>query len=86
MIAKYPVLGEWGQVKIDWGDLMFRESEAVIGTMVHLIKAYQIPALPVHDSLLVPVSKIGLCRNLLVDHYRYSCKIEPRVTVDYPEG
>ncbi|WP_201829215.1 hypothetical protein [Microvirga zambiensis] len=86
MIANYPVLDAWGQVEIDWGDLMFRESEAVIGTMVHLIKAYQIPALPVHDSLLVPASKVGLCRNLLVDHYKYSCKIEPRVTVDFPEG
>lgn len=65
---------------------MFRESEAIIGTMIHLIKDYQVPTLPIHDSLLVPVSKIRQCRKLLVDHYRYSCEVEPRVTVDYPEG
>lgn len=86
MLAKYPVLHQWGQVNLDWGDLMFLESEAVIGAMIHLIKVYEIPTLPVHDSLLVPASRVGQCKNLLVDHYRYQCKIEPRDTIDYPEG
>ncbi|HEY8383001.1 MAG TPA: hypothetical protein VIL09_12710 [Microvirga sp.] len=85
MVAKYPVLAAWGEIDLDWADLMFRESEAVIGTMIHLIKAYEIPSLPVHDSLLVPVSQISQCRNLLIDHYRYQCRIEPQVRIERPD-
>jgi hypothetical protein len=85
MLAKYPVLAQWGQVDIDWADLMFAESEAVIGSMVHLITVFQVPALPVHDSLLVPVSKIDHCIHSLTPSYMVHCKIRPQLKVNEPE-
>jgi hypothetical protein len=85
MIAKYLVLAQWGQVDIDWADLMFAESEAVIGSMVHLITVFQVPALPVHDSLLVPVSKIDHCIHSLTPSYMVHCKIRPQLKVNEPE-
>jgi hypothetical protein len=81
MLTKYPVLGSWGQVEVDWGDLMFAEAEAIRGAIIQLIKMYQVPSLPVHDSLLVPVSAIHLAMDALKDSYRYHCKIEPRVKI-----
>lgn len=49
--------------------------------MIQLIKMYQVPSLPVHDSLLVPVSAIGLCREALTFSYKHHCKIEPRIKI-----
>jgi hypothetical protein len=81
MVTKYPVLESWGQVEIDWGDLMFAEAEAIRGAMIQLIKMYQVPSLPVHDSLLLPISAIHLAMDALKGSYRYHCKIEPRIKV-----
>jgi hypothetical protein len=85
MIAKHPVLAQWGQVDIDWADLMFAESEAVIGSMVHLITVFQIPSLPVHDSLIVPRSAIDHCIHSLAPSYMVHCKIRPQLKVNEPE-
>jgi hypothetical protein len=85
MIAKHPVLAQWGQVDIDWADLMFAESEAVIGSMVHLITVFQIPSLPVHDSLIVPRSAIDHCIHSLTPSYMVHCKIRPQLKVNEPE-
>lgn len=51
------------------------EAEAIRGAMIQLIKMYQVPSLPVHDSLLVPVSAIGLCREALTFSYKHHCKL-----------
>jgi hypothetical protein len=81
MVTKYPVLGSWGQIEIDWADLMFAEAEAIRGAMIQLIKMYQVPSLPVHDSLLVPVSAIHLAMDALKDSYKYHCNIDPRIKI-----
>jgi hypothetical protein len=81
MVTKYPVLGSWGQVEVDWGDLMFAEAEAIRGAIIQLIKMHQVPSLPVHDSLLVPVSAIHLAMEALTGSYKYHCKIEPRIKI-----
>lgn len=81
MLTKYPVLASWGQVVIDWADLMFAEAEAIRGAMIKLIKMHNVPSLPVHDSLLVPVSAIHLALDALRDSYSFHCKIEPRIKI-----
>jgi hypothetical protein len=81
MLTKYPVLESWGQVEIDWGDLMWAEAEAIRGAMIQLIKMYRVPSLPVHDSVLVPVSAVHLAMEALTSSYQFYCKIEPRVKV-----
>jgi hypothetical protein len=43
-----------------WPDLMFRESQAMVGAMLDLKRDHDIPSLAVHDSLLVPASKTDL--------------------------
>ncbi len=85
MIEKFPVLKTWGEEGPNWADLMFKESEAVIGAMIHLIKVYAIPSLPVHDSLIVPLSEAGRAEEILSSHYQHHCGIWPQVKIDYPK-
>ena len=61
VLERHPLLTRWGgklkgRVR-GYGDLMFMESEAIIGAMLTLMRDHQIPSLPVHDSLIVPASK-----------------------------
>jgi hypothetical protein len=61
-LACHPLLAQWGtrsdpNMPWSWGHLMFRESRVIISTMLRLARAHDIPALPVHDSLIVPRSK-----------------------------
>jgi hypothetical protein len=81
MLTKYPVLGSWGQVEVDWGDLMFAEAEAIREAIIRLIKVHKVPSLPVHDSLLVPVSAILPAMDALKESYRDHCEIEPRIKI-----
>ena len=85
MIARDTALAQGGRVDIDWADLMFAESEAVIGSMIHLIMVFQIPVLPVHDSLLLPLSKIDHCIHSLTPSYMVHCKIRPQLNVNKSE-
>jgi hypothetical protein len=52
----YPLLEKWGTEDFGWPDLMFTESQAMIGAVSELM-SLGIPSLSVHDSLIVPASK-----------------------------
>jgi hypothetical protein len=57
ILRHLPVLREGGSgVAVGWGELQFRESEVVLATMEELAFEHNVPALPVHDSLIVPKS------------------------------
>jgi hypothetical protein len=55
-VQRYPLLEKWGTEEFGWGDLMYIESEAMLGAMLELMEK-GIPSLSVHDSLIVPVSR-----------------------------
>jgi hypothetical protein len=55
IFKKYPVLSDWPNCGIRWSRLMYEESEGIIEVMRHL-NNHNVPALPVHDSLIVPSS------------------------------
>jgi hypothetical protein len=59
-LARHPLLETWGQKMAakprDYGDLMYRESEIIVSTMLRLAREHDIPSVPVHDSLIVPRS------------------------------
>jgi hypothetical protein len=55
--------------KRDWSDLMWIESQAILGTMLDLKRKYQVPSYPVHDSLIVPKSKADRAVKQLRAHY-----------------
>jgi hypothetical protein len=77
MEHKYPVFGWLEALPVTWADLMFAESKAVIATMIELIDGYRIPTLPVHDSLIVPVSGVETAKKALARNYAHVASIEP---------
>ena len=62
-----------------YGDLMFMESEAIIGAMLTLMRDHQIPSLPVHDSLIVPASKFHVAKGILIDRFRKQTGVTPKL-------
>jgi hypothetical protein len=83
VLERHPLLSRWGGVikgrVRDYGDLMYAESEAIIGAMLTLMRDHQVPSLPVHDSLIVPSSKFIVAQVALVDHFRKQTGVVPRL-------
>ncbi|VDS09131.1 hypothetical protein PARHAE_02320 [Paracoccus haematequi] len=57
VLKRHPVLYHLSPEKLDWADLQFIESEVLISTILELGEKYDIPALPIHDSIIVPKSE-----------------------------
>jgi hypothetical protein len=75
--AVYPALANLNDPRL-WAKLMFAESQAVIGAVLDLADK-DIPALPVHDSVIVPVSKVVQARDALRAGYFLEVGAEPRI-------
>jgi hypothetical protein len=83
VLERHPLLVRWGgeirgRVR-GYGDLMYLESEAIIGAMLTLMRDHQVPSLPVHDSLIVPGSKFHVAKGILVDQFRRQTGVVPRL-------
>ena len=83
VLKRHPLLARWGGVirgrVRDYGDLMFIESEAIIGAMLELMREHQVPSLPEHDSLIVPASKFNVAKGALIHHFRMQTGVVPRL-------
>lgn len=62
---------------ISWATLQFLESRAIVGAMLRLKREHGIPALPVHDSLIVPRAAGEVAKGVLVDELRAVTGHEP---------
>ena len=83
VLQRHPLLEKWGgeiggRVR-GYGDLMYLESEAIIGAMLTLMRDHQVPSLPVHDSLIVPASRFKLAKEALVQNFRKQTGVVPRL-------
>jgi hypothetical protein len=76
-LKAYPQLERWPSDERTWADLMWLESEAVIGTMLKLMRDYGVPTLAVHDSLLVPLSQYRLAEWRLYASYEQATGVPP---------
>ena len=82
MLAKHPVLQGWADRTITWADLMFAESNAIIGTMTELMRL-DIPSLSVHDSLIVRRSDTEVATKAMERNFLVACGIVPKLTVSH---
>jgi hypothetical protein len=86
-INNYPILAQWDAPEAPrWADLMYRESNAIVGTMLELMREHKIASLPVHDSLIIPQSQRHLAETVLKRHFQFSCHAEPKLVVHLPES
>ena len=77
---KFPLMGGWSELKETWADLMWLESEAVVSAVILLMRS-GVPSLPVHDSLLVPLSAEAMATDILSNNYSHVCGVTPALVV-----
>ncbi|MFC4593957.1 hypothetical protein ACFO3E_07090 [Sphingobium tyrosinilyticum] len=82
VLAKHPLLREWPSSPIRWGDLQYEESEVMIDTVYTLSVEHGIPALPVHDSIIVAASKIETAKDVLIAMFEKHIGVKPMLKTD----
>jgi len=80
-LRSLPILQEWKDSYIRWGDLQYVESEVIIATVSELAFEYGIAALPVHDSIIVPVSARTLATKMLKRLFEQIIGVAPLIEV-----
>lgn len=81
-IAKFfPILADWDASPWRWSDFQFLESQAIIDTVHTLAMTHDVPALPVHDSIIVPVSKQEVAEKTLSDAFYEHVGVMPVLSV-----
>ncbi|HEX8415460.1 MAG TPA: hypothetical protein VF637_16500 [Sphingomicrobium sp.] len=82
ILSHLPIIQGWPESVIRWGYLQYIESEAIIQAMETLAFEHEVPSLPVHDSLIVPVSKRVIAKVVLEDSFRKNVGVSPFITED----
>jgi len=82
ILDHFPMLADWPSQKITWADLMFIESEIIIGTMTELMHSHGIPCFSVHDSIIVRESDQQIAMETLKEQFFRRANIEPRLKVN----
>lgn len=77
MIKAYPILGQLKSAALDWSKLQYIESEILFDALETLRDTSGVPALPVHDSIIVPASKADLATDVLRDSFAKHVKAVP---------
>ena len=75
------MLADWSSGRVTWADLMFIESEIIIGTMLELMRSYSVPCFSIHDSILVKKKDQQIALETLESHFLGRPTIEPRLKV-----
>ncbi|MCC2975707.1 hypothetical protein LK533_03330 [Sphingomonas sp. PL-96] len=81
VLRAHPFLDDWPTSTIRWGDLQYLESTILLDAVHSLAMHYGIPALPVHDSLIVPRSKIAIADRTLRQSFQSHTGILPGIKV-----
>jgi len=82
ILEALPILKDWPTQALTAFDLMYLESEAVIGTMLELMREHDLPSLSVHDSLIVPIRSMNEARGILERRYREIAGIIPYLRIE----
>lgn len=68
-LALLPVLREWEGKGISWADLQYTDSIIVMDAIEALATTYNVPAYPVHDSIVVPISSRMIAEKQLSESF-----------------
>ena len=82
ILDHYSMLADWPSQKVTWADLMFIESDIIIGTMTELMHSHGIPCFSVHDSIIVRKSDQRIAMETLKDQFFRRTSIEPWLKVN----
>jgi hypothetical protein len=85
-LACHPLLGQWGtkvapNMPWSYGHLMFSESRVIVSTMLRLAREHNVPAAPVHDSLIVPRSQEEVAERVLNEQFIKVIGVKPTLKI-----
>jgi hypothetical protein len=86
MLSAFPALQKLKEHPHIWADLQFKEAEAVIGTMLILMRRHEVPSYSMHDGIIVPRSQANLAHDVLRKEYCRVVGAEPMLTVEPEEA
>ena len=81
-----PVLATWEQQPISWSRLMFMESEQMLATMDELREEHDVPSYSVHDSIIIPESKVDFAAHILKMKFEGHFGIQYRLKAHLSDG
>ena len=81
ILAKLDVLRDWPSCPVRWGELQFIESQIIVGTVDDLARKHGVPALPVHDSLIIPQSHQCLATDTLRKNFFKQTGVNPALSI-----
>ncbi|MTH80180.1 hypothetical protein [Paracoccus aestuariivivens] len=67
--GKVPALRRLVPGTLDWADLQYTESQVLIQAILALGESHNIPALPLHDGILIPAKDVEAGRNCLAEAF-----------------
>jgi hypothetical protein len=76
----HPILANLEASGLEWSKLQYLESETMLRALEELM-AQGVPALPIHDSVIVPKRHSELAQVILSDCFELVCGIRPNLTV-----
>ena len=79
VLKAIPLLQSWAISPVRWSDLQYIESEAVIDTVYTLALEHGVPALPVHDSIIVPAQYKALAMKILSEKFAAYVRVRPTI-------
>ena len=80
LLRTHSVLGHLRPVELDWGRLQNQEAECFLQIMTTLAQDHDIPALPIHDSLIVPQSAEETVRRVMIESYERNFNVTPTIS------
>jgi hypothetical protein len=81
ILERHPILSQLREKNIDWATLQFWESLGVIQTLRELMQDHGIPALPVHDSIIVKRSDVEFAVECLTEMFEQILCVKPALAV-----
>ena len=81
ILDHFPMSADWPSQKVTWADLVFTDSEIIIGTLLELMQSYGIPCFSVYDSTIACKSDQQIAIETLKDQFFRRTNIEPRLKV-----
>jgi len=81
LIRAYPFMADWPSSPVRWGRLQYEESCVILDTVEKLMIEYDCPALPVHDSIIVPQSMTNVAKKVLAECFYNRLGVVPALKV-----
>jgi hypothetical protein len=81
VLSVHPILAELKSRRLDWARLQYSESRMLMATLVELMDAHGVVALPVHDCIIVPVPQKDLGMEVFKRNFKQVCGLTPVITV-----